>query len=39
MVSYVLDRESVGEPQRPFAPAVKEWEQLEQFVQSRLRRE
>ncbi|MGV0625464.1 protein export chaperone SatS [Mycolicibacter minnesotensis] len=39
MVSYVLDRESVTEPQRPFAPAVKEWEQLEQFVQSRLRRE
>ncbi|BBZ24136.1 primosomal protein [Mycolicibacter hiberniae] len=39
MVSYVLDRESVNEPQRPFAPAVKEWEQLEAFVQSRLRRE
>ncbi|OQZ96438.1 protein export chaperone SatS [Mycolicibacter algericus] len=39
MVGYVLDRESVAEPQRPFAPAVKEWEQLEQFVQSRLRRE
>lgn len=39
MVSYVLDRESVGEPQRPFAPAVKAWDQLEQFVQSRLRRE
>lgn len=39
MVSYVLDRESVNEPQRPYAPAVKEWEQLEQFVQSRLRRE
>lgn len=39
MVSYVLDRESVAEPNRPFAPAVKEWEQLEQFVQSRLRRE
>lgn len=39
MVSYVLDRESVTEPQRPFAPAVKEWEKLEQFVQSRLRRE
>lgn len=39
LVSYVLDPESVAEPQRPFAPAVKEWEQLEQFVQSRLRRE
>ncbi|MEB3033235.1 protein export chaperone SatS [[Mycobacterium] nativiensis] len=39
LVSYVLDRESVAEPQRPFAPAIKEWEQLEQFVQSRLRRE
>jgi hypothetical protein len=39
MVGYVLDPESVAEPQRPFAPAVKEWEQLEQFVQSRLRRE
>lgn len=39
MVSYVLDRESVSEPQRPYAPVVKEWEQLEQFVQSRLRRE
>lgn len=39
LVSYVLDPESVAAPQRPFAPAVKEWEQLEQFVQSRLRRE
>ncbi|MEB3019887.1 protein export chaperone SatS [[Mycobacterium] crassicus] len=39
LVSYVLDRESVAEPQRPFAPAIKEWEQLEQFMQSRLRRE
>lgn len=39
LVSYVLDRDSVDEPQRPFAPAIKEWEQLEQFVQSRLRRE
>ncbi|MDD7813321.1 primosomal protein [Mycobacterium sp. CSUR Q5927] len=39
LVSYVLDRESVAAPQRPFAPAVKEWEQLEQFMQSRLRRE
>lgn len=39
LVSYVLDPESVAEPQRPFAPAIKEWEQLDQFVQSRLRRE
>ncbi|GFG68451.1 hypothetical protein MSEN_01710 [Mycolicibacter senuensis] len=39
MVDYVLDRESVAAPQRPYAPAVKEWEQLEQFVQSRLRSE
>ncbi len=39
LVSYVLDPESAAEPRRPFAPAVKEWEQLEQFVQSRLRRE
>ncbi|MBS9533879.1 primosomal protein [Mycobacterium sp. M1] len=39
LVAYVLDPESNSEPQRPFAPAVKGWEQLEQFVQSRLRRE
>ncbi|MEB3064355.1 protein export chaperone SatS [[Mycobacterium] zoologicum] len=39
LVSYVLDPDSVDEPQRPFAPAIKEWEQLEQFMQSRLRRE
>lgn len=39
LVSYVLDPETAPEPRRPFAPAVKEWEQLEQFVHSRLRRE
>ena len=39
LVGYVLDPESHPEPQRPFVAAVKEWEQLEQFAQSRLRRE
>lgn len=39
LVAYVLAPESVPEPRRPFGAAVKEWERLEQFAQSRLRRE
>jgi hypothetical protein len=39
LVGYVLDSGSVGKPKAPFAAAVKEWEQLERFVESRLRRE
>ncbi|MGH3561489.1 MAG: protein export chaperone SatS [Mycobacterium sp.] len=39
LVGYVLDPESVGKPKAPFAAAVKEWEELERFVESRLRRE
>lgn len=39
LVRYVLDPDSAVEPRRPFAPAVKQWEQLEQFMESRLRRE
>jgi hypothetical protein len=37
LVGYVLDSESVGKPKAPFAAAVKEWEELERFVESRLR--
>jgi hypothetical protein len=39
LVGHVLDPESVGKPKAPFAAAVKEWEELERFVESRLRRE
>jgi hypothetical protein len=39
LVGHVLDPGSVGEPKAPFAAAVKEWEQLERFAESRLRRE
>jgi hypothetical protein len=39
LVSYVLDRESVSRPAAPYSAAVREWEKLEQFVESRLRRE
>jgi hypothetical protein len=39
LVGYVLDPGSVGKPKAPFAAAVKDWEQLERFVESRLRRE
>ena len=42
LVAYVLERGSSGRPDKPAAPhsaAVREWEKLEQFVESRLRRE
>lgn len=39
LVAYVLDPESVAAPRARLTAAVKEWEQLEQFVESRLRRE
>jgi len=39
LVSYVLEPGSVGKPAAPYAAAVREWEKLEQFVESRLRRE
>jgi hypothetical protein len=39
LVAYVLEPDSVGRPAAPYASAVKEWEELERFVESRLRRE
>jgi len=39
LVAYVLDPGSVGKPSAPYSAAVREWEKLEQFVESRLRRE
>jgi hypothetical protein len=39
LVAYVLEPDSVGKPAAPYAEAVREWEQLERFVESRLRRE
>ncbi|OBH27639.1 primosomal protein [Mycobacterium sp. E342] len=39
LVAYVLEPGSVGRPSAPYAPAVREWENLEQFVDGRLRRE
>jgi hypothetical protein len=39
LVAYVLDPESVGKPSAPYSAAVREWEQLERFIESRLRRE
>lgn len=39
LVGYVLDPESGRRPGPPYAAAVKEWEALERFVESRLRRE
>lgn len=39
LVAYVLDPDSVGKPAAPYSAAVREWEKLEQFVESRLRRE
>jgi hypothetical protein len=42
LVAYVLERGSSDEPAKPAAPysaVVREWEKLEQFVESRLRRE
>lgn len=39
LVAYVLEPGSVGKPSAPYAQAVREWENLEQFVDGRLRRE
>ncbi|OBI03970.1 primosomal protein [Mycobacterium scrofulaceum] len=39
LVAYVLVPGSVGKPSAPYAAAVREWENLEQFVDGRLRRE
>lgn len=39
LVAYVLDPDSVSKPAAPYSAAVREWEKLEQFVDSRLRRE
>ncbi|MEZ0362230.1 primosomal protein [Mycobacterium sp. pUA109] len=39
LVAHVLDPEAPGTVKAPFASAVKAWEELERFVESRLRRE
>lgn len=39
LVGHILDPESASRPGPPYAAAVKQWEQLEAFVESRLRRE
>ena len=39
LVGHLLDPESATRPGAPYAAAVKQWEQLEAFVESRLRRE
>lgn len=39
LVGYVLDPDSVSKPSAPYSAAVREWEQLERFIDSRLRRE
>jgi hypothetical protein len=39
LVAYVLDPDSVTAPKPPYADAVHAWEELEAFVDSRLRRE
>jgi hypothetical protein len=39
LVNHVLDPDSTAAPNPPYATAVKEWEGLERFVESRLRRE
>ncbi len=39
LVAYVLDPGSVSKPAAPYAAVVREWEKLDQFVDSRLRRE
>ena len=39
LVASVLDPGSVSKPSGPYSTAVREWEKLEQFVESRLRRE
>ncbi|WP_445169114.1 protein export chaperone SatS [Mycolicibacterium sp. Dal123E01] len=39
LVDYVLDPEEHSRPAGPYAAAVKDWEEIERFVESRLRRE
>jgi hypothetical protein len=39
LVAYVLEPDSVSAPKPPYADAVRAWEELELFVDSRLRRE
>ncbi len=39
LVSFVLEPDSVQRPKPPYADAVNRWEDLERFVESRLRRE
>ncbi len=39
VVNHALDPESTSRPNGPYSRAVAEWEQLENFVESRLRRE
>jgi hypothetical protein len=39
VVNHVLDPDSVARPAPPYATAARQWEELEGFVESRLRRE
>jgi hypothetical protein len=39
LVAYVLEPDSTSKPATPYADAVEAWEALEQFVDTRLRRE
>jgi hypothetical protein len=39
LVAYVLESDAVSAPKPPYADAVRAWEELEAFVESRLRRE
>ncbi len=39
LVNHTLDPESTNRPNGPYSRAVAEWEELERFVESRLRRE
>jgi hypothetical protein len=39
LMAYVLEPDSVSKPAPPYAEAVRAWEELERFVESRLRRE
>ncbi len=39
LADYVLEPDSTSRPNGPYASAVKEWEEIERFVESRLRRE
>ncbi len=39
LVAYVLEPDSTSKPSAPYSAAVREWEELVRFVESRLRRE